>query len=120
MKSFLELAHLRQTDPETTAFFGVENINSAGLFYLPSIVSGQRMQIIASTTKDWDHVSVTLKNRSPNWDEMSQVHRAFFKNDEVALQYHVPLTDHVNLHPFCLHLWRWQKGPVQRPPGDLI
>lgn len=54
----------------------------------------------------WDHVSVSLATRCPTWDEMSYVRKHFFAPEETVVQFHVPEDQHVNNHPYCLHLWR--------------
>ena len=37
---------------------------------------------------------------------MEYVAKLFFRDDEVAMQLHVPAKDHINNHPFVLHWWR--------------
>ena len=76
--------------------------------------------MIASVGLGWDHVSVSLPNRTPNWYEMDFVKRMFFEADEVAWQYHVPAHRHVNAHPNCLHLWRKQGFEMPLPPLSLV
>jgi hypothetical protein len=80
------------------------------------------LRIIAASGGGWDHVSVSLETRCPTWAEMSLIHRTFFKPDETAMQLHVPEKDHINTHPFVLHLWRplskLRKIPL--PPKDYI
>jgi hypothetical protein len=51
---------------------------------------------------------------------MDHVKRLFFKDSECAMQLHVPVTDHISVHPFCLHLWRPQEGEIARPPGWMV
>lgn len=67
-----------------------------------------RLRVIASAGQGWDHVSVSLPNRCPTWEEMDTVKNLFFKEDEVVMQLHVNGKAKVNLHPYCLHLWRPQ------------
>jgi hypothetical protein len=94
---------------------------SEGAFLIPSKVDGQQLVVIASTGLGWDHVSVSRRNRCPNWAEMEQVKRLFFRDDETAMQLHVPPSDHVNLAPTCLHLWRPNDGrEIPRPPRELV
>jgi hypothetical protein len=63
---------------------------------------------------------------------MAFVKRLFFRDDETAMQLHVPASDHVNQHPYCLHLWRpqadeeiaaeraeWERAGEPWPYGDL-
>lgn len=54
----------------------------------------------------WEHVSVSLVNRCPSWEEMCIVKNLFWDRDEAVLQYHPPEEEYVNHHPYCLHLWK--------------
>jgi hypothetical protein len=84
--------------------------------------NGIILVIIAATGQGWDHVSVSTRNRCPNWDEMEFVKRMFFNENEVAMQLHLPPEDHVNIHPFCLHLWRPRSSlkKIPLPPKGLV
>lgn len=91
-----------------------------GAFAIPSPTGGGSLKIIASSGAGWDHVSVSLPNRCPNWPEMARVKDLFFRDDETAMQLHVPASDHVNNHPYCLHLWRPHCGEIPRPPALMV
>jgi hypothetical protein len=54
----------------------------------------------------WEHVSVSLSNRCPNWDEMCFVKDLFWDAEETVMQLHPPKSKWINNHPYCLHLWR--------------
>ena len=79
-----------------------------------------RLTIIASNSEGWDHVSVSLANRCPTWEEMCFVKDLFFWPGEWVLQYHPAKGDYVNCHPFVLHLWRPQDQAIPRPPVELV
>jgi hypothetical protein len=81
---------------------------------------GEKLQVIASSGDGWDHVSVSLPTRTPSWREMEFIKRLFFKPDEVALQFHVPATDHINIHPNCLHIWRPIDVEIPLPPKVFV
>lgn len=68
----------------------------------------------------WDHLSVSTATRCPTWEELEHVKRLFFKPDECAMQLHVPPRDHVNNHPYCLHIWRPIDVPIPRPPAIMV
>lgn len=52
---------------------------------------------------------------------MQFIYANFFNDDELAVQYHVPQSQHVNFHPFCLHLWRPNDGrAIPQPPMHLV
>lgn len=81
---------------------------------------GGILRIIASDGGKWDHVSVSRSDRCPTWSEMEFVKRAFFRDQETALSYHVPPRDHINVHNHCLHLWRPQHEKIPRPPAIFV
>lgn len=78
------------------------------------------MHIIASSGGGWEHVSVSRKNRCPNWPEMSHVRALFFRDEETVVEYHVPKADHVSVHDYCLHLWRSTTTDFPRPPKWMV
>lgn len=65
-----------------------------------------RLAVIASDGAGWEHVSVSLRDRTPTWDEMCYVKDLFWSPDECVIQYHPPHEVYRNLHQYCLHLWR--------------
>jgi hypothetical protein len=91
-----------------------------GAFKLKSCIDNGDLRIIASNGLGWDHVSVSRSKRCPNWPEMEQVKHLFFRDSETAMQLHVPASDHVNCHPFCLHLWRPHDIAIPRPPSIMV
>jgi hypothetical protein len=68
----------------------------------------------------WDHVSVSLPARCPNWAEMSFMKEMFFSDDKTVMQLHVPKAQHLNLHPYTLHLWRPANLVIPMPPSDAV
>jgi len=39
---------------------------------------------------------------------------------ETVMQLHVPVAEHRNLHPNCLHLWRPLNERIPQPPPDMV
>ncbi len=68
----------------------------------------------------WEHVSVSLVHRTPTWAEMDFVKDLFWGSDELVIQMHVPKSDHVNYHSYCLHLWKPVGVDLPRPPGICV
>lgn len=101
-------------------FKGYAGDHTCGAFEIASPVDRAIMHIIASSDCGWEHVSVSRRNRCPNWTEMSHVKGLFFKEGETVVQFHVPASDHVNDHPYCLHLWRPTQQEIPRPPGWMV
>ncbi len=81
---------------------------------------GRVLRVIASNDEGWDHISVSLPDRCPTWAEMDHVKRLFFKDDEVAIQLHLPPADHINIHPNVLHIWRPHDTVIPVPPKEFV
>jgi len=120
MRNLRELDAHRMRGDAVKEFYGWEGDETCGAFSVPSPLDRQPLVIVASSEGGWDHVSVSRKNRAPNWAEMEHIARLFFAPDETAVQYHVPASDHINVHPNCLHWWRSQEAPFPRPPGIFV
>lgn len=101
-------------------YYGGAGDEGHGRFLVPSPVDRQVLCIIASSSRGWDHVSVSRRNRPPCWAEMEHVKRLFFLPHETAMQLHVPVADHISVHPHCLHLWRPQEADIPRPPAEMV
>jgi hypothetical protein len=95
--------HIRMADPQDGCMGFVE-------------VGKSCLKFIASWGGGWDHISVSREDRTPRWEEMSAVRDLFFKPEECVLQYHPPHDRYVNVHHFCLHLWRPHAADVPMPP----
>lgn len=118
MKSFNSLIKYRKKHPTTG-----HGDDEGGFFIVPSplkAAKGAVISVIASNGDGWDHVSVSLPNRCPTWTEMDFIKRMFFKDDEVAFQLHPAKQDHINIHNFCLHLWRPQSSDIKLPPTYMV
>lgn len=116
MRDLRVLNHLRIEVPGMP----VPDPSVEGAFVAKSPIDGGDLRIIASTDLGWDHVSVSRKNRPPNWTEMSYVKRLCFRDHETAMQLHVPVSDHIDIHPYCLHLWRPHDREIPRPPPEMV
>ena len=121
MKDLNQLDAYRQRTRRVLESYGSYGDEGNGVFSLPPPRGGGALLCIASNGDGWDHVSVSISNRCPNWAEMEHVKRAFFADNETAMQLHVPPSDHVNHHPYCLHLWRPNDGrDIPRPPAIFV
>lgn len=123
MKDLLapEINRYRVVTRQIIATYGNAGDGGAGVFCLPSPIDGAPLNVIASDGGGWDHVSVSRRNRCPNWTEMEHVKRLFFRDDETAMELHVPPSDHLSPHPTCLHLWRPTDGQeIPRPPSFMV
>ncbi len=121
MRNLYELDRYRRTSGTLIrATGGYTGDETCGAFLLPSPIDSRLLRVIAASESGWDHVSVSRGDRCPTWREMEFIKRRFFKPDETAMQLHVPPQDHINTHPFCLHLWRPHAQPIPLPPPILV
>jgi hypothetical protein len=109
----------RWPDLELKLYGGRGNDNG-GVFAVSSNESGKILAIVASNDQGWDHVSVSLPNRTPSWGDMEQVKRIFFLPNEIAMQLHVAESNHISIHPNCLHIWRPHGVEIPLPPKGFV
>jgi hypothetical protein len=116
------LDDLRMTDAATIAVYGDAGDRFNGRFRLFSPIDGAPMVAIASNGGGWDHVSISRQNRCPNWIELEFARRTFFRPEITVMQLHVPALDHINRHPYCLHLWHPHPrvATIPRPPQWMV
>ena len=91
-----------------------------GAFVLRGVIPGDVAFAIASDQGGWEHVSVSLPNRCPTWDEMAAVAALFWDPDDTVIQFRPPAADYVNCHPHCLHWWRPTHADLPRPPVWMV
>lgn len=119
MRSLYELNRYRCRDDWVMRAYGGFGDDKFGAFWLDD-----GLFVIAANGGGWDHVSVSFgaeSVRCPTWEEMEQVKRLFFHPDETVMQLHVPATDHISYHPYCLHLWRpHEPVKIPRPPQWMV
>ena len=121
MRNLHELDRYRITPPWVVAMLGPEGgDDTCGAFLIELFGSPVPLRVLASVGDGWDHVSVSTEFRCPHWGEMEYIKRLFFKDNETAMQLHVPPADHINHHPHTLHLWRPLIGAIPRPPAALV
>lgn len=99
-----------------------------GVFFVPSVWNPYLRQrdtltVIASDGLDgteWEHVSVSLANRTPTWEEMELVRELFWRDDECVVQFSPPREERINNHAHCLHMWRALTEAMPMPPSILV
>ena len=60
--------------------------------------------------KRWIHVSVSRKKRLPTYEELARIKRDFIGDDKKAIMVLPEAEHHVNIHPYCLHLFHCEDG----------
>lgn len=95
---------------------------NAGCFIIP--FRSFELRVIASDGKSvkpqWEHVSVSLSKRCPNWEEMCFIKNLFWDEEDCIIQFHPPKSEYVNNHNFCLHLWRPVGKKIDLPPSIFV
>jgi hypothetical protein len=51
---------------------------------------------------------------------MEYVRKLVTAPQEVWVQFGVPVDEHINYHPYCLHWWRHQYRTIKLPPSNLV
>lgn len=113
-----------------TGEYGTDDASGAcGLFFIDGPCS-HRLKVIGSDGsgwvecglegEPWEHVSVSLPKRCPNWKEMCFVKDLFWGDEEVVVQFHPPRSQYVSIHDTCLHLWRPKAGTFPMPPVKCV
>lgn len=70
--------------------------------------NGLRMMASAMRELDmqhWLHVSISREDCLPSYEDLCKTKTEFIGEDKTAIQVFPPKAKHVNLHPYCLHLW---------------
>ena len=110
------MRNLHELDRYRKEMFGMLGNSKSGYFvvYVDNIPFG----VVASVDGDWEHVSVVprKKKRTPTWEEMCAIKDMFFHEEEEVIQIHPRKSEYVNVHPYCLHMWRPVDGLKTSPP----
>lgn len=91
-----------------------------GMFEIKHHKLRRVLTVIASDVRGWEHVSVSMPERCPTWDEMCFIKDLFWGPEDWAMQYHPEESEYVNNHPNCLHLWCPIHESFPKPPSILI
>lgn len=60
--------------------------------------------------KRWIHASASRPKEVPSYDDLKELHARFCGAERKAIQVFAPASEHVNIHPNCLHLWACLDG----------
>lgn len=82
--------------------------------------ANKMLDFIFSWGEGWEHLSVSTPRKCPSWDQMCKMKDIFWNDDEVCIEYHPRKSDYVNMHPFCLHIWKPINEEIPTPPRILI
>lgn len=91
-----------------------------GAFFVPCRPGKPPFMVIASDGGGWEHVSASLPDRCPTWQEMCAIKALFWDDEDTVMQLHPPRSQWVNNHAYCLHLWRPVEDSVPLPPSWMV
>ncbi len=84
------------------------------------MIRNKGLAVIFSDGDGWEHVSVSRRSKTPSYEDMDWIKREFWDDDDCVMQLHVPVKDHIDCHPNCLHLWRPTDMEIPRPPAIMV
>jgi hypothetical protein len=119
MRNLNELDQYRLKNENVLQWYGSYGDDKNGVFIIDS-PDGVELRMVISSGMGWEHISVSTIGRCPQWLEMDYVKRTFFRQNEVAMQLHPAVKDHINVHPYTLHIWRPLRGTIPLPPKFMV
>ena len=119
MRDLRLLEPFRRRTQDVVDLWGWVGDNTCGAFDIPSPTDKRLLLVIASSGQGWEHVSVSRKNRCPNWPEMEHVLDGFALPAETWMQLRAPIGVSINSNPYCLHWWRPIEGEIPHPPNNF-
>jgi hypothetical protein len=96
-----------------------DSFGFCGLFRFQ--LDGHSVRCVVSDDGGWQHVSVSLEHeaKTPSWSLMSKIKELFWEPEDAVIQIHPPASEHVNMHEYCLHLWKCTDGREQPLPPSI-
>lgn len=91
---------------KTGAFASSKHAGNNGQFLLRSLKLTRAVNAVVSDAMGWEHVSVSMPDRCPTWEDMCVIKDMFWDEDDLVIQLHPPKSEYINNHKYCLHLWR--------------
>ena len=68
---------------------------------------------------DWIHASISRPEMMPLYSDLTDLHKAVWP-DGYAYQVFAPPSQHVNIHPYALHLWGRPDGSAVLPEFGIM
>ena len=94
--------------------------NGAFMVPHPNRASSLDFSVICSDGMGWEHVSISLRSRTPTWAECCFIKGLFWDDEDLVVQLHPPRSQWINNHNHCLHLWRSVTHTFPVPPGWMV
>ncbi len=100
--------------------YSSEKDGNNGVFFIPRFGLNSPLKVIVSDGMGWEHVSVSLPDRCPTWDEMCRIKDLFWDEQEVVMQLHPAKSEYVNNVSNCLHLWKPINEKIPLPDSIMV
>ena len=78
------------------------------------------LHFIFSWGMGFEHLSVSTPVKTPTWEQMCKMKEIFWKDDEVCMQLHPKKDEYVNMHEYCLHIWKPIDKEIPTPPSIMV
>lgn len=114
MKSLEEI----KNTPNLVIKAEAENDGIGGYYY--DRFNNKKLNFIFSYQMGWEHLSVSMPNKTPSWEQMCMMKDIFWGEDECCVEYHPRKEDYVNNHEHCLHIWKPTEEHLPTPPSILV
>lgn len=114
MKSLEEI----KNTPNLVIKAEADNDGIGGYYY--DRFNNKKLNFIFSCQMGWEHLSVSMPNKTPNWEQMCMMKDIFWGEDECCVEYHPRNEDYVNNHEHCLHIWKPTEEHLPTPPSILV
>jgi hypothetical protein len=72
--------------------------------------------IVCNEPPEGWHLSISRKDRDPNWDEIATARYRLLADVPEMAMYLPPLDEYVNIHPFVFHLYEVKRPTILVPP----
>ena len=82
--------------------------------------TNKMLKYVFSWGMNWEHLSVSMPRKCPSWEQMCRMKDIFWDEDEVCVEYHPRRKDYVNMHSYCLHIWKPIGVEIPTPPKILV
>ena len=89
-----------------------------GAYY--DMLTKKWLNFVFSYSCGFEHLSVSMPNRTPSWEQMCMMKDVFWNEDEVCMQLHPKKEEYVNNHNHCLHIWKPTTQEIPQPPSILV
>ena len=95
-----------------------ENDGMGGHYY--DKYNNKNLNFIFSYQLGWEHLSVSMPNKTPSWEQMCMMKDIFWGEDEVCMQLHPAKENYIDNMPYCLHIWRPINKEIPTPPNLMV